>query len=153
MNDKPGEPKKGAETGERDYSQTLFLPQTEFPMRAGLPQKEPELLKRWQTLDLYKRLRDKAKGRDKFVLHWQSVRPVPKVRIDFGNGRTLEKTLTGNSLHLVLDSDGDAWVSIERSASGNCARFAGVAIRQDAWAMPSRSRSCAPSCISVTESL
>jgi len=44
--------------------------------------------------------------RDKFVLHWQSVRPVPKVRIDFGNGRTLDKTLTGNSLHLVLDSDG-----------------------------------------------
>ena len=42
MTDKPGEPK----SGERDYSQTLFLPQTEFPMRAGLPQKEPELLKR-----------------------------------------------------------------------------------------------------------
>ena len=38
MTDKPGEPK----SGERDYSQTLFLPQTEFPMRAGLPQKEPE---------------------------------------------------------------------------------------------------------------
>ena len=35
MNDKP---KKSTETGERDYSQTLFLPQTEFPMRAGLPQ-------------------------------------------------------------------------------------------------------------------
>ena len=32
---------------ERDYSETLFLPQTEFPMRAGLPQREPELLKRW----------------------------------------------------------------------------------------------------------
>jgi hypothetical protein len=44
--------------------------------------------------------------RDRFVLHWQSVRPVPTVRIDFGNGRTLEKTLTGNSLHLVLDPDG-----------------------------------------------
>lgn len=69
MNDKPGEPKKGAETGERDYSQTLFLPQTEFPMRAGLPKREPELLKRWQKLDLYKRLRAAAKGRDKFVLH------------------------------------------------------------------------------------
>ena len=60
MTDKPGEPK----SGERDYSQTLFLPQTEFPMRAGLPQKEPELLERWQKLDLYKRLREAAKGRD-----------------------------------------------------------------------------------------
>ena len=43
MNDKP--PKR--KSGERDYSQTLFLPQTDFPMRAGLPQKEPELLARW----------------------------------------------------------------------------------------------------------
>src|SRR5215207_11018879 len=58
-----------SKSGEPDYSQTLFLPQTEFPMRAGLPQREPELLKRWENLDLYKRLREAAKGRDKFVLH------------------------------------------------------------------------------------
>jgi len=44
--------------------------------------------------------------RDRFVLHWQSVRPVPKVTIDFGDGRRLERTLTGNSLHLVLDAHG-----------------------------------------------
>jgi hypothetical protein len=44
--------------------------------------------------------------RDNFVLHWQSVRPVPRVTIDFGNGRTLERTLTGNSAHYVLASDG-----------------------------------------------
>jgi hypothetical protein len=44
--------------------------------------------------------------RDHFVLHWQSVRPVPKVTIDFGGGRRVEKTLTGNSVHLVLDPDG-----------------------------------------------
>ena len=37
----------------RDYSKTLFLPQTDFPMRAGLPQKEPEILARWQRIDLY----------------------------------------------------------------------------------------------------
>ena len=36
-----------------DYSKTLFLPQTEFPMRAGLPQREPEILKRWNEIDLY----------------------------------------------------------------------------------------------------
>src|ERR1700732_3888915 len=35
----------------RDYSETLFLPKTDFPMRAGLPQKEPEILARWQKLD------------------------------------------------------------------------------------------------------
>ena len=56
-------------TEARDYSQTLFLPQTEFPMRAGLPQKEPEMLARWAKLGLYARLRERAKGRDKFVLH------------------------------------------------------------------------------------
>lgn len=44
--------------------------------------------------------------REHFVLHWQSVRPVPRVTIDFGNGRRVEKTLTGNSVHVVLDSQG-----------------------------------------------
>ncbi|HEV3416788.1 MAG TPA: hypothetical protein VG056_08255 [Pirellulales bacterium] len=47
----------------------------------------------------------KALG-DRFILHWKSVRPVPKVTIDFGDGRKLERTLTGNSIHYVLDSDG-----------------------------------------------
>jgi len=42
---------------------------------------------------------------DRFVLHWQSVRPAPKVTIDFGDGRKLERTLTGNSIHYILDSD------------------------------------------------
>lgn len=41
-----------------------------------------------------------------YVLHWQSLRPVPKVTIDFGDGRTLVRTITGNSLHAVLRSDG-----------------------------------------------
>jgi hypothetical protein len=44
--------------------------------------------------------------RDNFVLHWKSVRPVPKVTIDFGDGRKLERTLTGNSAHYILDTDG-----------------------------------------------
>ena len=44
--------------------------------------------------------------RDRFILHWKSVRPVPRVTIDFGDGRKLERTLTGNSIHYVLDSDG-----------------------------------------------
>ncbi|WFU09630.1 isoleucine--tRNA ligase [Rhizobium sp. CB3090] len=52
-----------------DYSKTLYLPETDFPMRAGLPQKEPELVKRWQEMDLYKKLRASAAGREKFVLH------------------------------------------------------------------------------------
>ena len=46
-----------------DYSKTLFLPQTEFPMRAGLPQREPEILKRWNEIGLYRRLREGRRPR------------------------------------------------------------------------------------------
>ncbi|MGY5778742.1 isoleucine--tRNA ligase [Rhizobium sp. LEGMi135b] len=52
-----------------DYSKTLYLPETDFPMRAGLPQKEPELVKRWEEMNLYRQLRSSAAGREKFVLH------------------------------------------------------------------------------------
>lgn len=44
--------------------------------------------------------------REKFVLYWESERPAPRVTIDFGDGRKLERTLTGNSIHYILDSDG-----------------------------------------------
>lgn len=44
--------------------------------------------------------------REEVVLHWQSVRPVPTITIDFGDGRTLAGTVTGNSLHVVLDPRG-----------------------------------------------
>jgi isoleucyl-tRNA synthetase len=52
-----------------DYKDTLFLPKTDFPMRAGLPQREPEWLKRWEDLRVYDRLRETAHGRVPFVLH------------------------------------------------------------------------------------
>jgi isoleucyl-tRNA synthetase len=52
-----------------DYSRTLYLPKTDFPMRGGLPQKEPEILARWARENLYAELRESGKGRPKFVLH------------------------------------------------------------------------------------
>jgi isoleucyl-tRNA synthetase len=51
-----------------DYSATVFLPETEFPMRAGLPQREPEWLDRWARIGIYDRLREKT-GRQAFTLH------------------------------------------------------------------------------------
>ncbi|HEY5819389.1 MAG TPA: isoleucine--tRNA ligase [Mesorhizobium sp.] len=58
------------ETAEKtDYSKTLYLPRTDFPMRAGLPEKEPQIVQRWLDMDLYKRLREEAAGRPKYVLH------------------------------------------------------------------------------------
>ncbi len=52
-----------------DYSKTLFLPKTDFPMRAGLPKKEPELLARWAEINLQGKMRAAGQGRPKFVLH------------------------------------------------------------------------------------
>ncbi len=57
------------EEGARDYRDTLFLPQTEFPMKAGLPEAEPKWLARWNAMDLYGRIRERARGRPLFILH------------------------------------------------------------------------------------
>src|ERR1043166_2639119 len=53
----------------RDYRATLFLPQTDFPMKAGLPEAEPKWLARWHRMDLYGRMRAAAQGRPLFILH------------------------------------------------------------------------------------
>jgi isoleucyl-tRNA synthetase len=60
MADKPDTP---------DYRATLFLPATDFPMKAGLPEAEPKWLARWEEIDLYGKLRARAKGRPLFILH------------------------------------------------------------------------------------
>jgi len=52
-----------------DYRSTVFLPRTDFPMRGGLPDNEPKLLKRWAEMGLFERLRAASKGREKFILH------------------------------------------------------------------------------------
>jgi isoleucyl-tRNA synthetase len=53
----------------RDYKPTIFLPDTSFPMRAGLPQKEPETIARWRETGLYAAQRAASKGRPRFVFH------------------------------------------------------------------------------------
>ncbi|HWA90997.1 MAG TPA: isoleucine--tRNA ligase [Rhizomicrobium sp.] len=58
-----------SDSGARDYRASLFLPTTEFPMKAGLPKAEPQWLARWEESDLYGRIRKQAKGRPLFVLH------------------------------------------------------------------------------------
>lgn len=52
-----------------DYRSTVFLPRTDFPMKAGLPTTEPKMLARWQEMNLFQRMRDDAQGREKFILH------------------------------------------------------------------------------------
>jgi isoleucyl-tRNA synthetase len=56
-------------TDKQDYRDTVFLPKTDFPMKAGLAQKEPAILARWAETGLYRRLREARSGRERFILH------------------------------------------------------------------------------------
>jgi isoleucyl-tRNA synthetase len=58
-----------ADSPKQDYRDSVFLPKTDFPMKAGLPQKEPGILARWQAADFYAELRNRRRGREKFILH------------------------------------------------------------------------------------
>ncbi|MDW5314150.1 isoleucine--tRNA ligase [Rhizobium sp. PL01] len=77
-----------------DYSKTLYLPETEFPMRAGLPQKEPETVARWQEMGLYKKLRASAAGREKFVLHDGPPYANGNIHIGHALNKILKDTIT-----------------------------------------------------------
>jgi isoleucyl-tRNA synthetase len=90
---------------ERDYSETLFLPQTDFPMRAGLPQKEPEILKRWESADLYRKLRAAAKGRDKFILHDGPPYANGHIHIGTALNKVLKDMVTRSQQMLGFDSN------------------------------------------------
>ena len=58
-----------ADSPKQDYRDSVFLPKTDFPMKAGLPHKEPGILARWQAADFYAELRNRRRGREKFILH------------------------------------------------------------------------------------
>ena len=88
-----------------DYSKTLFLPQTDFAMRAGLPQREPEILARWEEMDLYQQLRDGAKGRPKFVLHDGPPYANGNIHIGHALNKILKDVVTKSQQMLGFDSN------------------------------------------------
>jgi isoleucyl-tRNA synthetase len=90
---------------ETDYSKTLFLPQTDFPMRAGLPQREPELLARWRKIGLYARLREVAGGRAKFVLHDGPPYANGPIHIGHALNKILKDVVTRSQQMLGFDSN------------------------------------------------
>ncbi|MTW19142.1 isoleucine--tRNA ligase [Rhodoplanes serenus] len=94
-----------ASTSTRDYSKTLFLPVTDFPMRAGLPQKEPEILARWEALDLYGRLRRAAAGRPRFVLHDGPPYANGHIHIGHALNKVLKDLVTRSQQMLGFDSN------------------------------------------------
>ncbi len=88
-----------------DYSKTLYLPQTEFPMRAGLPQREPDILKRWTEIDLYGQLRKTAQGRDRFVLHDGPPYANGNIHIGHALNKVLKDLVTRSQQMLGYDSN------------------------------------------------
>src|SRR5579862_6905575 len=89
----------------RDYSETLFLPKTDFPMRAGLPQKEPAILQRWQELGLYELLRADAKGRPRFILHDGPPYANGNIHIGHALNKILKDVVTRSQQMLGFDSN------------------------------------------------
>ncbi len=89
----------------RNYSETLFLPKTDFPMRAGLPAREPEILARWKKLGLYERLRAAGKGRKKFVLHDGPPYANGNIHIGHALNKILKDVVTKSQQMLGFDSN------------------------------------------------
>src|SRR5216683_3396371 len=86
-----------------DYRPTVFLPKTDFPMRGDLPKREPLMLVRWEGMDLYRRLREASRGREKFVLH----DGPPYANGEIHLGTALNKILKDvvNRAHQMLGKD------------------------------------------------
>ncbi len=89
---------------EVDYKDTINLPQTSFPMRANLPQREPEILKKWQHLDLYKKIRTQQQGKEKYVLN----DGPPYANGDIHIGHAVNKILKDMVVKAQTLSDKDA---------------------------------------------
>ncbi|VIO68805.1 isoleucine--tRNA ligase [Bradyrhizobium ivorense] len=104
MSDKP-QKTDAQKTDLRDYSKTLYLPQTDFPMRAGLPQREPEILKYWNEIGLYDRLRQSAEGRAKFVLHDGPPYANGNIHIGHALNKILKDVVTKSQQMLGFDSN------------------------------------------------
>jgi isoleucyl-tRNA synthetase len=92
-------------TETRDWSKTLFLPDTAFPMRAGLPQMEPRMLERWATIRLYDKLRESAKGRAKFILHDGPPYANGNIHIGHALNKILKDLVTRSQQMLGHDSN------------------------------------------------
>ncbi len=85
---------------EKDYSATLFLPETEFPMRAGLPTREPIWLQRWEDMDIYERQREQAKDRPLFTLHDGPPYANGNIHIGHALNKTL-KDMVSRSMQML----------------------------------------------------
>jgi isoleucyl-tRNA synthetase len=88
-----------------DYSKTLFLPETSFPMRASLPENEPKILAHWEQNDLYGRLRKASEGRPRFVLHDGPPYANGHIHIGHALNKILKDMVTRSQQMLGFDSN------------------------------------------------
>ena len=88
-----------------DYKSTVHLPRTEFPMKAGLPRREPELLAHWEELGIYRRSREAAEGREKFVLHDGPPYANGNIHIGTALNKVLKDVVTRSQQMLGKDSN------------------------------------------------
>ncbi|MEO6945590.1 MAG: isoleucine--tRNA ligase [Nitrobacter sp.] len=105
MTEQPKSAAPAAKSDAPDYAKTLYLPQTEFPMRAGLPQREPEILARWNEIGLYDKLRQSAKARPKFVLHDGPPYANGNIHIGHALNKILKDVVTKSQQMLGHDSN------------------------------------------------
>ncbi|HRO03601.1 MAG TPA: class I tRNA ligase family protein, partial [Terricaulis sp.] len=89
----------------RDYRETMFLPDTPFPMRAGLPKQEPERVKHWDAIGLYQRLREAAKHRPKYVLHDGPPYANGAIHIGHAENKILKDLVVRTKQMAGFDSD------------------------------------------------
>ena len=101
------------DTSKTDYRSTVFLPRTDFPMKAGLPQKEPGIAERWEREGLYQQIREAREGREKFIFH----DGPPYANGDIHIGHALNHTLKD----MVVRTHGKSLR--ERPTSPNAARL------------------------------
>ena len=92
------------DANERDWRETLFLPETPFPMKAGLPKREPGFLAQWQDIDLYGQLRAKSKGRELFILHDGPPYANGNIHIGHALNKTLKDVVARSRNMLGFDS-------------------------------------------------
>lgn len=88
-----------------DYSKTLYLPETTFPMRAGLPVKEPEILAYWEKIGLYGKLRAARAGKPKFVLHDGPPYANGNIHIGHALNKVMKDLVTKSQQMLGFDSN------------------------------------------------
>ncbi len=94
-----------------EYKDTLNLPKTDFPMKANLAQREPEILKKWDEIGLYQKLREHGEGRENFILHLGPPYANGHIHMGHAVNNTLKdivaksKTLSGFNVPMVFGWD------------------------------------------------